>query len=88
MEEIKIKGYGNRFNEKIAKDMLKKIKPKIYSIVPVKKNSSRLPNKNILPFGNSTLLEHKISQLKKVKGIGWKDNSENLIISKQKPLFH
>jgi 4-hydroxy 2-oxovalerate aldolase len=69
MEEIKIKGYGNRFNEKIAKDMLKKIKPKIYSIVPVKKNSSRLPNKNILPFGNSTLLEHKISQLKKVKGI-------------------
>lgn len=42
---------------------------KIYAVIPAKKNSSRLPNKNILPFGNSTLLEHKISQLQKVSGI-------------------
>lgn len=39
------------------------------AVVPVKGNSSRLPNKNILPFGESTLLVHKIRQLKKVKGI-------------------
>ena len=42
---------------------------KITAVIPVKKNSSRLPGKNILPFGDSTLLEHKISQLKKVQGI-------------------
>lgn len=41
----------------------------ITAVVPVKGNSSRLPNKNILPFGNSNLLLHKIEQLKKVKGI-------------------
>ena len=47
----------------------------ITAIVPVKGNSSRLPNKNILPFGNSNLLLHKIEQLKKVKGI------TNIIVS-------
>ena len=35
-------------------------------MIPVKKNSSRLPGKNLKPFGNSTLLEHKIQQLKEV----------------------
>tara|TARA_Y100000389_G_scaffold201448_1_gene244211 strand:- start:3956 stop:5638 length:1683 start_codon:yes stop_codon:yes gene_type:complete len=69
MEEVRIKGYGNRFNEKIAKKLIDSIKPKVYAVIPVKKNSSRLPNKNILPFGESTLLEHKISQLQKVNGI-------------------
>lgn len=44
-------------------------KPRVYAVIPVKKNSSRLPNKNILPFGDNTLLEHKISQLQKVNGI-------------------
>ncbi len=39
------------------------------AIIPVKANSSRLPNKNILPFGNSNLLIHKIHQLKKVESI-------------------
>lgn len=39
------------------------------AVIPVKKNSSRLLNKNILDFGDSTLLEHKINQLKKVKKI-------------------
>lgn len=39
------------------------------AIIPVKGNSSRLPNKNILPFGESNLLIHKIRQLKQVKGI-------------------
>lgn len=42
---------------------------KITAVVPVKGNSSRLPNKNILPFGNSNLLQHKIEQLKQVKGL-------------------
>lgn len=41
----------------------------ITAIIPVKANSTRLPNKNILPFGNSNLLLHKIEQLKKVKEI-------------------
>lgn len=39
------------------------------AIIPVKKTSNRLPNKNILPFGNSNLLIHKIRQLKQVKEI-------------------
>lgn len=42
----------------------------ITAIIPVKGNSTRLPNKNILPFGNSNLLLHKIEQLKAVKGLG------------------
>ncbi len=36
------------------------------AIIPVKKNSTRLPNKNILPFGKTNLLIHKIRQLKQV----------------------
>lgn len=39
------------------------------AIIPVKANSSRLPNKNILPFGESNLLIHKIRQLKQVESI-------------------
>ena len=39
---------------------------RIVAIIPVKKTSTRLPNKNILPFGDSNLLIHKIRQLKKV----------------------
>jgi N-acylneuraminate cytidylyltransferase len=39
----------------------------ITAIVPVKGNSSRLPGKNILPFGDSNLLVHKINQLKQVE---------------------
>lgn len=42
---------------------------KITSIIPVKKTSSRLPGKNILPFGSSNLLIHKIRQLKQVKAV-------------------
>lgn len=40
---------------------------KISAIIPVKGNSTRLPNKNILPFGDSNLLQHKIEQLKQVE---------------------
>ena len=39
---------------------------KYSAIIPVRAGSRRLPNKNILPFGNSNLLIHKIRQLKKV----------------------
>lgn len=42
---------------------------KISAVIPVKGNSTRLPNKNILPFGESNLLQHKIEQLKQVEGI-------------------
>lgn len=41
----------------------------ITAIVPVKANSTRLPGKNILPFGDSNLLLHKIEQLKQVEEI-------------------
>lgn len=41
----------------------------IVAVIPVKKNSSRLPNKNILPFADTTLLEYKIKQLKKIDKI-------------------
>jgi CMP-N-acetylneuraminic acid synthetase len=36
----------------------------ITAVIPAKANSSRLPNKNILPFGESNLLIHKIRQIK------------------------
>ena len=40
------------------------------AVIPVKKNSSRLPGKNFLPIGiYDSLLENKIEQLKKVKKI-------------------
>lgn len=41
----------------------------ITAIVPVKGESTRLPRKNILPFGKSNLLLHKIEQLKCVEGL-------------------
>lgn len=49
--------------------------PKITAVIPVRAGSRRLPNKNILPFGNSNLLVHKIRQLKQVKQIS------NIIVS-------
>lgn len=36
----------------------------ITAVIPVKEKSSRLPNKNILPFGESNLLINKIRQIK------------------------
>lgn len=45
------------------------MKKDIVAVIPVKKNSSRLPNKNILPFADTNLLEHKIKQLKQIKEI-------------------
>lgn len=41
----------------------------ISAVIPVKGNSSRLENKNILPFADSNLLIHKIRQLKQVEKI-------------------
>jgi N-acylneuraminate cytidylyltransferase len=41
----------------------------ITAIIPVKKTSGRLPNKNILPFGDSNMLSHKIRQLKRVETV-------------------
>ena len=48
---------------------IKKMNKKISAIIPVKANSSRLPGKNILPFGKSNLLLHKIEQLKQVEDL-------------------
>lgn len=45
------------------------MKKTITAIVPVKGNSTRLPNKNILPFGETNLLIHKLRQLKQVEEI-------------------
>ena len=41
----------------------------IKAVIPVRAGSRRLPNKNILPFGKSNLLTHKIRQLKEIKNI-------------------
>ncbi|MBI2108805.1 MAG: acylneuraminate cytidylyltransferase family protein [Parcubacteria group bacterium] len=41
----------------------------ITALIPVRAGSRRLKNKNILPFGDSNLLIHKIRQLKQVEGI-------------------
>jgi N-acylneuraminate cytidylyltransferase len=59
----------------------------ITAIIPVKKNSSRLPNKNILPFGDSNLLVHKIRQLKQVEAVNQivvsSDTEEMLLMAEQ-----
>ena len=39
---------------------------KITAVVAVRKGSQRIPNKNIVPFGSSNLLEMKLQLLKKV----------------------
>tara|TARA_R110002012_G_scaffold306012_1_gene510432 strand:+ start:141 stop:821 length:681 start_codon:yes stop_codon:yes gene_type:complete len=41
----------------------------ITAVIPVRKGSERVKNKNIKPFADTTLLENKILQLKKVKNI-------------------
>ena len=43
------------------------MKNKIVAIVPVRKGSQRIKNKNFKKFGNSNLLEIKLNSLKKVK---------------------
>jgi len=42
---------------------------RISAVIPVKANSSRLKNKNILPFADTNLLVHKINTLKQIPGI-------------------
>lgn len=50
-------------------------KHSITAVIPVRAGSKRLPNKNILPFGDSNLLVHKIRQLKEVSGV------DNIVVS-------
>ena len=40
---------------------------KITAVIPVRKGSVRVKNKNLKPFANTNLLELKINQLKQVK---------------------
>ena len=54
----------------------------ISAIIPVREGSKRLKHKNILPFGDSNLLIHKIRQLKKVDGI-----SEIIVSSDSKTML-
>jgi hypothetical protein len=52
------------------------------AIIPVKKNSNRLPNRNILPFGNSNLPVHNVRQLKQsgeIDGITISSDSEKML---------
>lgn len=44
-------------------------KPKITAVIPARGGSRRLPDKNLAPFNGTTLLIHKIRQLKKVPQI-------------------
>jgi CMP-N-acetylneuraminic acid synthetase len=41
----------------------------VTAIIPAKGNSRRLPGKNLQPFGDSTLVSHKVSQLSSCAGI-------------------
>lgn len=45
------------------------INKKIVAVIPVRAGSKRLPNKHLLPFGDTNLLVNKINQLKKVPEI-------------------
>lgn len=49
----------------------------VIAIVPVRKETGRLAEKNTLPFGNSNLLLHKLDQLKRAKNI------TNIIVSSE-----
>lgn len=64
---------------------------RITAIVPVRKESSRLKDKNILPFGDSTLLEYKLSQLKQVKELNQivvsSDDNEILAIASRYDVY-
>tara|TARA_R110001632_G_scaffold37217_2_gene94119 strand:- start:608 stop:1273 length:666 start_codon:yes stop_codon:yes gene_type:complete len=42
---------------------------KLTAVVAVRKGSQRIPNKNIIPFGDSNLLEMKLHLLQKIKTI-------------------
>jgi CMP-N,N'-diacetyllegionaminic acid synthase len=57
------------------------------AVIPVRKGSRRLKNKNIAPFADSTLLEYKIEQLKCVDKISHivvsSDCSEMLLLAKK-----
>lgn len=44
-------------------------KPGVTAVVPVRSGSQRVPNKNLRPFGQSSLLEEKLKLLKTVRGI-------------------
>lgn len=48
---------------------LEDIQGNITAVIPCKAHSSRLKNKNILPFADSNLLVHKIRQIKNTKGV-------------------
>jgi|TARA_R110000824_G_scaffold81370_1_gene204558 CMP-N-acetylneuraminic acid synthetase len=52
---------------------------KITALIPVRKGSVRVKNKNVKAFGGTTLLEHKIKQLQKVQLI------ENIVVSSDCP---
>ena len=41
----------------------------ITALIPVRKGSKRVKNKNTKPFSDTNLLEHKIRILQQVKGI-------------------
>jgi N-acylneuraminate cytidylyltransferase len=45
----------------------------IVGLIPVKGNSSRIPNKNIRPFADTTLLDIKIKQLLSLQELGFID---------------
>ena len=45
------------------------MKKKIIALVPVRKGSERVKNKNIKPFGDTSLLKLKLEILKRVSGI-------------------
>ena len=58
---------GNRTT--IQKKNKPLVKNKVIAMVPVRAGSTRVPNKNIRPFGDTSLLQLKLKLLKEVDGI-------------------
>ena len=58
---------GNRTT--IQKKIKPLVKNKVIAMVPVRAGSTRVPNKNIRPFGDTSLLQLKLKLLKEVDGI-------------------
>ena len=69
MNEIKDIFVGSTNKSIALKNYKRLLKNKIIAMVPVRAGSTRVPNKNIRKFADTSLLELKLKVLKKVEGV-------------------
>ena len=60
------RSFNKKNNQKSNNPLLKN---KVIAMVPVRSGSTRVPNKNVRPFGDTNLLQLKLRLLKKLLGI-------------------